>query len=54
MMSQLGSHTKIPQKRCNEGSYSEKPRYRLAGERLELLDGTGGVILIFESQPAVP
>jgi heat shock protein HslJ len=28
--------------------------YRLAGERLELLDGTGGVILIFQPKPAVP
>jgi heat shock protein HslJ len=26
--------------------------YRLAGERLELLDGTGGVILLFEPQAA--
>jgi heat shock protein HslJ len=26
--------------------------YRLADERLELLDGTGGVILIFEPKPA--
>jgi hypothetical protein len=26
----------------------------LAGERLELLDGTGGVILTFERQPAAP
>jgi heat shock protein HslJ len=28
--------------------------YRIAGERLELLDGTGGVILIFEPRPAMP
>lgn len=28
--------------------------YRVAQGRLELLDGTGGVILIFEPQPAVP
>jgi heat shock protein HslJ len=28
--------------------------YRLAGERLELLDGTGGMILTFERQPAAP
>jgi heat shock protein HslJ len=28
--------------------------YRLVGERLELLDGTGGVILLFEPQPAAP
>ncbi|MGD8599391.1 MAG: META domain-containing protein, partial [Anaerolineae bacterium] len=28
--------------------------YRLAGERLELLDDSGGAILIFEPQPAVP
>jgi heat shock protein HslJ len=28
--------------------------YRMAGERLELLDGAGGVILIFEPRPAVP
>ena len=28
--------------------------YRLAREQLELLDGTGGVNLIFEPQPAVP
>jgi heat shock protein HslJ len=28
--------------------------YRLAGERLELSDGMGGVVLTFERQPAVP
>jgi heat shock protein HslJ len=28
--------------------------YRLAGERLELVDGTGGVTLTFEPQPAGP
>jgi heat shock protein HslJ len=28
--------------------------HRIAGERLELLDGTSAVILIFEPQPAAP
>jgi heat shock protein HslJ len=28
--------------------------YRLVGERLELLDGTGDVLLAFEPQPAAP
>jgi heat shock protein HslJ len=29
-------------------------RYRLAGEQLELLDGTDAVLLTFEAQPSAP
>jgi heat shock protein HslJ len=44
----------MDQERAFLAALASVASYRIAGERLELMDGTGGVILLFEPQPAAP